>query len=74
MFTEGLPATMVADGERSGAAAVMEDHRLLMMYERIFNGGNKLIAKEAILREVGFVFEVDDVDICGSRTLNGELI
>lgn len=57
---EGLPATMITEGERSGAAAVVEDESLVVLGEVVFKGGEQGLGEIAVLQEKGAVLEVYD--------------
>ena len=72
IIAKGLPATLVTDGERGGAAAVMEDHRLGMIIERLLDTLDESVAKKMAASEVGVVFEVDDSSFGGDRVFDGE--
>ena len=57
---EGLPATMITEGERGGSAAVVEDEGLVVLGEVVFKGGEQGLGEMAVLQEKGAVLEVND--------------
>lgn len=62
MRASGLPATMVTDGERGGATAVVKDEDLVMVFEVVLDVFEELIGKIAIFGEICAIFEVDEVN------------
>ena len=65
---------MVTDSHRGGAAAVMEDEALLLAVQRPLNRGDELVANEAVLCELGAIFEIDSMDLGVLVGFNGKFI
>ena len=53
---EGLPTTVVAEGEWGGTAAVVEEHGHGAVFERVFDRVEEVVTQEAVFFEVSFVF------------------
>ena len=73
-LAESLPAALIADSKRSGAAAVVKDKALLVVIERLLNRGNKFVADDAATGEASAVFKVDNRDRSSLIALNSELV
>ena len=69
---KGLPAAMIADGERGGATAVVEDHGLGFAVQGILDGGEELIGEEAVSFEVSTVFKIDYLKMGGGLVFDSE--
>ena len=65
---------MVTDGHRGGAAAVMKDKALLFAVQRPLDRGDELIANEAILCELGFVFKINSMNLSALVGFDGKFI
>ena len=65
---------MITDGQRCGAAAIMENHALLVMIERLLNASDELIAKNTTTSKIWTILEVDDLDFRGFIGFNGEFV
>ena len=65
---------MVADGQRCGATAVMKNHALLMVVERLLDAGDELVTKDTAAGKIWAILKVDDLNVCDFIGLNGELI
>jgi hypothetical protein len=73
-LAESLPAALVADSERSGAATVMKDKALLVVVEGLLDRGNKFIANDATAGKAGAIFKIDNRDRSGFVAFDGELV
>ena len=60
--TEGLPATVFADGYGGGTAAVVVDEGLVAVLEILVDGGEKRVGEVAVFGEEVASFKVDDLD------------
>ena len=57
---EGLPAAVFADGEWSGAAAVMEDEGLVVVIKVTLNRGEERVGKIAVFEKILAIFEINN--------------
>lgn len=73
VWTKRLPTALVADSERSSAAAVVEDKALSVTIKGLGDTFEKWVAKDGATGKEGAVFEVDERNRGKDIRLDGEL-
>ena len=64
-WTEGLPAAFFADSERGGAATVVEDEGLAVIFEIFSDSRNEFVAEIAVFGKILSIFEIYDANLWG---------